>query len=254
VALDFDFELDLHSATGPSWHEVVAEIVTSCRRRAPRGGLLDIPGAVGVLSGAAPVVWAFGDAEADEVVGAVAASDVDEIYVQERQAALADRLDRNGWSADGRMTQVARTIATTHDDDVDERVRDLRSADLPVVRRALVAWAGCDERVIAASYPDTFFTDAAPVSLMGVSTDDGEIVGIVGVRRQVLSSMLFALAVHPEHRHSRLARLLVESAVRQAHLQGSRFVHAQATGAGAGVLRACGFTPVGTWRRLVRAA
>src|SRR4051812_17169146 len=75
------------------WNDVVDEITSSCIRRAESGQLLAGPGVVGVLAGAAPVVWVHGPANATYVSDALVRSpQVDEVYVAAGQQAVADVL------------------------------------------------------------------------------------------------------------------------------------------------------------------
>jgi GNAT superfamily N-acetyltransferase len=218
--------------------------------------LLDLPRAVGVLDGPAPVRWAFLGAPIDAVLAAVAeAPSLEELYVDARDAELIRRLTMRGWSTDARMEQMVRS---TH---VDQRVpqapggvaaRLLGPADMPRVREALVAWTGAEPDIIAAGYPDDFFTVAAPVSLFAAYDRANEIVGVIGVRRQSQSSMVFALAVDPAYRQEHLGRYLVDRAVRNASADGTRFLHAQANPMSARLLTSTGFVPVGAWCRMVR--
>ena len=79
---------------------VVDEIRSSCRRRARADDLLDVPGAVGVLGGAAPVVWVFDDRPAD-LIGPLlqTRSDFRETYVAESCYRTRALLGSQGWQA-----------------------------------------------------------------------------------------------------------------------------------------------------------
>lgn len=239
-------------ADAPTWDDVVAEIITSCRQRAPRGALLDVPGAVGVLAGPAPVVWAYAESAAAVVVAATDESVVEEIYVGD--ARLAGELSTHGWVLDSRVSQVVMpAIPVSAAGGTAIEIAELGREDLADVRAGLVDWGRCAPAIIEAAYPDEFFTVAAPVTLLGARHDHA-LCGIVGVRRQTRASMLFALAVAPSHRQAHIGRRLVTQAVEHARGDGAQFVHAQTNDVSAAVLARCGFAAVGSWRRLVRAA
>jgi N-acetylglutamate synthase-like GNAT family acetyltransferase len=106
--------------------------------------------------------------------------------------------------------------------------------------------------MLAHSYGDDFFTVAAPVWMYGARDGAGRLVGVIAVRRQGRSAMVFALTVDPEWRSTGLSTALIAGSVRQAMSVGAEFVHAQASDRSLRRLTDNGFTAAGTWLRLVR--
>ena len=241
--------------TQHGWADVVDEISRSCERRATAGQLLDGPGVVGVLSGAAPVVWVHGETDASRLTEALGNSpEVDEVYVAAEQEAIVTTLGAAGWDYAESVTQMVHRGA-----DVPlvvsglPTVSALQPGDMADVRDLMRRFAGVDESILEHSYGDDFFVVAAPVWLFGARDGAGQLVGQIALRRQGRSAMGFGLTVDPAWRSTGLSTVLVAAAVRQAMAVGAEFVHAQARETSARRLADCGFAPVGTWLRLVRA-
>jgi GNAT superfamily N-acetyltransferase len=241
-------------AAQDGWAEVVDEITRSCKRRAADGQLLEGPGVVGVLAGAAPVVWVHGPTDATRLTEALARSaEVDEVYVAAAQEPIATTLGAAGWTCTETVTQMIHRGA-----DVPQivsglpAVHALQPGDLADVRDLMRRHAGVDESMLEHSYGDDFFVVAAPVWLFGARDGAGRLVGQIALRRQGRSAMGFGLTVDPAWRSTGLSTVLVGSAVRQAMAVGAEFVHAQARPTSARRLTDCGFAGVGAWLRLVR--
>jgi len=237
----------------PGWAEIVDEIIRSCESRSRAGQLFEAPGVVGVLSGAAPVVWVHGETDATLLTETLAQSGVDEVYVAAGQEGLVTTLAAAGWEYTEAVTQMIHRGT-----DVPQVVSGLPSVhalqpgDMVDVRDLMRRHAGIEESLLEHSYGDDFFVVAAPVWLFGARDGAGRLVGQLGLRRQGRSAMGFGLTVDPTWRSTGLSTVLVGSAVRQAMAAGAEFVHAQARPASVRVLTDCGFTAVGTWLRLVR--
>ena len=236
------------------WADIVGEIIRSCEARSSGGQLFEAPGVVGVLAGAAPVVWVHGETDASVLTETlVSSSGVDEVYVAAGQEALVTTLAAAGWEYAEAVTQMIH-----HGADVPQvvsglpAVHALQPGDMVDVRDLMRRHAGIEEQMLQHSYGDEFFVVAAPVWLFGARDGAGRLVGQIGLRRQGRSAMGFGLTVDPVWRSTGLSTVLVASAVRQAMAAGAEFVHAQARPASVRVLTDCGFSAVGTWLRLVR--
>jgi N-acetylglutamate synthase-like GNAT family acetyltransferase len=236
------------------WGDVVAEITSSCVCRAGEGQLLLAPGAVGVLAGAAPVVWVHGSPDATGLSTTLAASpEVDEVYVSAAQDGVAMALQANGWRRSDTVTQMVHAGMS-----VPElvsglpAVHALQPGDLADVRDLMRRCSDVEESLLAHSYGDDFFSVAAPVWMFGARDGAGRLVGVMAVRRQGRSAMGFGLNVDVAWRSTGLSTALLATSVRQAMAVGADFVHAQANERSIRRLADCGFTAVGTWLRLVR--
>jgi predicted N-acetyltransferase YhbS len=246
-----EVSITTHRATYP---DVVAELTASCVRRATGEQLLLVPGAVGVLSGAAPVVWVHGPADMTAVSAALANSaDVGEVYVCVTQAAGTIALQSAGWQRDEVVAQMVHTGSPTSEAVAGlPSVHELQPGDLADVRDLQRRSSDIEESVLEHSYGDDFFTVAAPVWMFGARDDAGRLVGTIAIRRQDRSAMAFGLSVDANWQGTGLSTALVATAVRQASAVGAEFVHAQGNEHGALRLANCGFSIVGAWQRLVR--
>ena len=242
-------------ATAYGWNDVVSEITNSCVRRAAAGQLLQAPGVVGVLSGAASVAWVHGSVDVTALVEKVNASpELDEVYVSAGQDDAVAALRLAGWTgteAVAQMVHSGRVVLQAVSGL--PAVYALEPGDMADVRELMRRYAGIDESMLAHSYGDDFFTVAAPVWMYGARDGAGRLVGVVAVRRQGRSAMGFALTVDPAWRSTGLSTALVASIVGRAMSVGAEFVHAQAGARSLRRLTDCGFNQVGTWIRLVRA-
>jgi GNAT superfamily N-acetyltransferase len=212
------------------------------------------PGVVGVLSGAAPVVWVHGAPDVNALSATLATSpDVDEVYVCAERDGVATALVATGWRHAGVVTQMIHTGV-----EVPEiigglpAVYALQPGDLADVRDLMRRCSDVDESLLAHSYGDDFFTVAAPVWMFGARDGAGRLVGLVAVRRQGRSAMGFALNVDHSWRSTGLSTALLATAVRQAMTVGAHFVHAQANDQSRQRMTDSGFSAVGSWMRLVR--
>jgi GNAT superfamily N-acetyltransferase len=239
------------------WDDVVAEMVRSCSARAEAHARWQRPGAIAVLTGPAPVAWVHGAVDVDELVATLdGAADVCEAYVDRGRPGTIAALVAAGWSTAEVMAQMVATRPAPM------AVRARVSADLPAVEplgaddldrlRALLLAQGCEPEVLAASYPDDFFTVAAPVQVFGARDAAGQLVGSVAVRRQSRGALGFALNVAAGWQGRGLGRALVVAGLDAGFATGAEFVHAQAGQASAGLLTSCGFTGAGAWQRLIR--
>ena len=236
------------------WDDVVAEIASSCVRRAGSDQLLLAPGVVGVLAGAAPVVWVHGSPDVTALSAALERSpEVDEVYVSGAHDVVAASLQLTGWRRTDVVTQMV------HDGAVVPEivsglpaVHALQPGDLADVRDLLRRCSDVEESVLEHSYSDDFFNVAAPVWMFGARDGAGRLVGVIAVRRQGRSAMGFALNVDTDWRSTGLSTALVAVAVRQAVSVGAEFVHVQGNALSTRRLTDCGFTTVGSWVRLVR--
>ena len=236
------------------WDDVVAELTSSCVRRASKRQLLLAPGVVGVLAGAAPVVWVHGSPDTVALSATLEHSpEVDEVYVSGEQGDVVTALHAAGWRVTESVTQMV------HDgDEVPQMVSGLpavcalQPGDLADVRDLMRRSSDVEESLLAHSYSDDFFSVAAPVWMFGARDGAGRLVGVIGVRRQGRSAMGFALNVDVAWRATGLSNSLIASAVRQAMTVGAQFVHVQANKRSGRRLADCGFNAVGSWKRLVR--
>ena len=236
------------------WDDVVAEITSSCVRRAGDGQLLLASGVAGVLAGAAPVVWVHASPDVRALCAQLAtAPEVHEVYVSARQGNAAKAMQANGWQETGVVAQMVHRGAQ-----VPELVSGLpavyalQPGDLADVRDLMRRCSDIDESLLARSYGDDFFSVAAPVWMFGARDGAGRLVGMMAVRRQGRSAMAFGLNVDVDWRSTGLSTALLATAVRQAMTVGAHFVHAQANELSRRSMSACGFTAVGSWVRLVR--
>jgi N-acetylglutamate synthase-like GNAT family acetyltransferase len=247
-------ELPALADRAAGWSDVVAELTRSSAARAAAGALWQRPGAVGVLSGAAPVVWVHGATDIEELLDTLAdAPRVYETYVATDRPGIIAALQTTGWTAAELMVQLV-----CDDLPVVEVAPDLPAftllgpTDLPDMRELLRAHGGADDDVLENAYGDDFFIAAAPVWVLGARAGDGRLVAMVAVRRQARAAMGFALVVADDWRSRGLARAAVAAGLAQAFAVGAEFVHVQAGSDSRELLVACGFTDVGSWQRMVR--
>lgn len=241
---------------GVGLHDVVRELSWSSRRRSDPAAVVDEPGLVGVISGAAPVLFVAPWADRDRALDIVsAAPSLHEVQVAGERHDVASRLRADGWISTGHEDQVVldrqpppAPLASPY------RIRPLVAAHMPRVRELIMSAFDVPRSLVDASYPDDFHVHAAPVSLIGAVDGRGDLVGCIGWRRQRRSAMVFALAVAPEHRQHGLATALVTAATRDALASGASFVHALAGGASQDLARRVGARRVGTWEQLLRPA
>src|SRR3954453_13294176 len=84
-----------------TWSDVIDEITTSCTSRVHASALWRRAGVVGVLNGAAPVVWVHGAADTNALSDVLASSSVvNEAYVSLEQAHVVAALQLCGWTTD----------------------------------------------------------------------------------------------------------------------------------------------------------
>ena len=237
------------------WADVVDELVRSCTARAPEGGLWERPGAAAVTAGAGQIAWVHGAVNATELLEVVDnASGLHEVFVADNQRAVIEALATNGWASAERLGQFVRDAVTpTGSPSLPAGVTlsELGPTDVPALRE-LLRTQGVDPRLLVSHYPDGFFAVAAPVRVIGAKTPSGHLVATAAVRRQSAGAMGFALNVHRDWRRLGLARAVLTESLRAAAEMGAGFVHAQASGAGAGCVAACGFTSAGTWQVMRR--
>jgi GNAT superfamily N-acetyltransferase len=242
--------------TTAGWADVADELTRSCAARADEGALLSVPGAVGVLRGAAPIVWVHGDTDPGRLAAVLATSpEVVEVSVRADDVATTRLLEAIGWRTAELSTQLVHAglvSATPAPAPEGFTVAELGVADLPEVRTLLATAGGASPEMLAGCYSDEFFVKAAPAWLFGARDENGRLVGCIGVRRQQRSAMLFGLAVHDDHRGAGLGRALVAEAVRTGRTNGAEFCHASADAAALPLALSCGFYRVGGWRRLER--
>ena len=241
-------------STPCGWDDVVAELTSSCVRRAHKRQLLLAPGVVGVLAGAAPVVWVHGSPDTAGLAATLERSpEVDEVYVSGEHGDVVTALHAAGWRVTEAVTQMVHDGA-----EVPQivsglpAVHALQPGDLADVRDLMRRSGDVEESLLAHSYGDDFFSVAAPVWMFGARDGAGRLVGVIAVRRQGRSAMGFALNVDVAWRATGLSNALIAVAVRQAMTVGAQFVHVQANKRSARRLEDCGFNAVGTWKRLVR--
>lgn len=231
------------SSGAPGWSDVVGEIVASCRRRATPGGLWQGEGAIAVTQGAGPIAWVYDAQDPAAFLSVLDSSpSIDAVYVSSEQIRIAQELAASGWSPGETVDHLLFEGRSAGDGD--PRVVTVGSSDLPALRE-LLRRNGAPERLLASHYPDDFFEVCAPVRVLGIRADDGQLIGSVAVRSQLRSALGFALNVAPGARGRGLGRALVCAAADHAAGLGAAFIHAQS--AGAAFLRSCGWTPVGSW-------
>jgi GNAT superfamily N-acetyltransferase len=242
--------------TTAGWADVADELTRSCTARADEGALLSVPGAVGVLRGTAPIVWVHGETDPGRLAAILATSpEVVEVSVRAEDVATTRLLEATGWRTADLSTQLVHSgLVSTTPGQAPEgyAIVELDVADLPELRTLLATAGDASPELLASCYADDFFVKAAPVWLFGARDESGRLVGCIAVRRQQRSAMLFALAVHEDHRSAGLGRALVAEAVRTGRTNGAEFCHASADAAALPLALSCGFYRVGGWRRLER--
>jgi GNAT superfamily N-acetyltransferase len=234
------------------WDDVATELARSCEARALPGTYHEAPGVVGVLSGAAPLVWVHGRTDAASLAATLAAApDVVEVHVRHDLDDVAAALGTIGWRTASVVTQLVHDGAVAGEPVPDGyTVEALTVADLPEFRALLRTASDATEAMLDVCFGDDFFVKAAPAWLFGARDASGALAGVIGVRRQQRAAMLFALAVAPEHRGSGIGRTLAAAAVAQANEAGAEFSHAVAEPEALLLALSCGFRRVGTWLRL----
>jgi ribosomal protein S18 acetylase RimI-like enzyme len=235
-----------------AWAGVLGELRRSCRARADASELLDISGAVGVLSGASPVVWLHAPEALAEVARVLAESlDVSDVYAGE--GLPLGELEACGWIPDLAVRQVVLDLPTTRGRDRYEDVCELGADDVPAFVAGLQRSHGLSDRVVAHAYPADFLERAAPVRLFGVR--DGErLLGAVATRRPFVGALLFGLWVAPAERGRGIARALVTAAAQAERAAGARFLHAQVAGPSLDLTLSLGWQDCGGWQHLSRVA
>jgi N-acetylglutamate synthase-like GNAT family acetyltransferase len=181
------------------------------------------------------------------------AQQVYETYVASDRPGVIAALQSTGWTpADVMVQLVTDTQPVVEMSAGLPEFSLLGPADVPDMRELLRTDGDAEEALLESSYPDDFFTVAAPVWVLGARDADGRLVAMVAVRRQARSAMGFALVVAAGWRARGLARAAVAAGLAQAFAVGAEFVHVQAGSDSRELLVACGFTDVGSWQRMVR--
>jgi GNAT superfamily N-acetyltransferase len=236
--------------------KVVAVLRNSSVRRAPSGAAVDEPGITGVLSGAAPILWAYEGVDAGRLAGLVeTAPDVEEVYVDQRCAAAADVLLGSGeWELRDVLDQQVFRPAETAMPVAGEpcTIEAAGPADMWVVRRALATAYQLPIRTIEAAYPDDFFQVAAPVRLFLARSESREVIGTIAHRQQGDAAMMFALSVRSDLRRRNIASALLATAMRSAAEDGATLLHGMTCDATRRLAARNGFERVGTWLYLLR--
>ncbi|MDQ1711767.1 MAG: hypothetical protein QOE45_1217 [Frankiaceae bacterium] len=249
-------ELPVPTRSAPAgWADVADELTRSCAARADAATLLLRPGVVGVLAGAAPIVWVHGPVDTDALVRTLAASpEVVEVSVRADDLVTTRALEAAGWWTESVMAQLVHPGRDTEPHRAPEgyAVEALTVADLPELRAVLLASGNASAALVESCYGDDFFVRAAPAWLFGARDANGRLVATVGVRRQQRSAMLFGLVVEPAHRSAGLGRALVDAAIGAGRAAGAEFAHASAEQDALPLALSCGFHRVGAWRRLSR--
>lgn len=239
-----------------SMANIIARLRASSVRRAPDGAAVDEPGITGVLSGTAPILWAYDGVEGSRLASLVAtAPDLEEVYVDQRCAAAADALLASGeWELrdvfDQQVFRPAEQVVPTPDDGY--AIDAAGPADMQVVRRALATAYQLPIHTIEAAYPDDFLVMAAPVRLFVARSESGEVIGTIGHRRQDDAAMIFALSVRTDQRRRNVASALLATAMRSAVDDGATLLHGLSCDATRRLAARHGFQRVGSWRYLLR--
>lgn len=234
---------------------VIAVLRESCVRRAA-GLAIDEPGITGVVSGTAPILWAYDGVNADRLSNLVGtAPDVDEVYVDQRCTAAAEALLGSGeWELRDVMDQQVllpgeRGLPTVN---TEYAIDAAGPADMHLVRRALATAYQLPIRTIEAGYPDDFFVKAAPVRLYVARSESGEVIGTIAHRQQGDAAMIFGLSVRSDHRRRQVASALLATAVRSAADDGAAMLHGLTCDATRRLAERHGFTRAGGWLYLLR--
>jgi ribosomal protein S18 acetylase RimI-like enzyme len=236
--------------------KVVEVLRNSSVRRASAGAAVDEPGITGVLSGTAPILWAYEGVDVGRLTGLVdTAPDVEEVYVDQRCASAADALLASGeWELrdvmDQQVFRPAESAIPVASDTC--TIEAAGPADMWVVRRALATAYQLPIRTIEAAYPDDFFEMAAPVRLFLARSESGEVIGTIGHRQQDDAAMMFALSVRSDHRRRHLASALLATAMRSAADDGATMLHGMSCDATRRLAARHGFERVGSWLYLLR--
>lgn len=243
-----------HISRRIGWTEIAEELTAASAARAPLGGLWRREGGVAVVAGAAQMAWMHGRTDIAAALAMLdSASGVHEVYVTAEHLALIEAMVAAGWKRGEFMHHVVRDVTDLRGvvDLTGVAASDLGPADVPRLRE-LLRCSGVPERMLASHYPDEFFAIAAPVRVVGITADDGTLLGSCAVRRQFRGALGFALYVRPGSQGHGFARALVDAACRAAAEMGAEFVHAQASAAATECLERCGFGQVGAWQALHR--
>lgn len=208
-----------------------------------------MPGAVGVLRGASPVVWLHDDTALGSVVAALGtAHEVGDVY--SRSQVRVGVLEASGW----RRTHVLRQVVLSLPREQEapwHGVEELVATDVPAYIAGLQRAHDLTDAVIAACYPPDFLERARPVRLFGVRSGR-RLLGAVATRRPFAGAQLFGLWVEPAERRRGIARALVSAAAAAEQRAGAAFLHAQVGDASQALMLALGWQDCGRWQHLER--
>ena len=237
---------------------VISALRESSLRRAAPGTAVDEPGITGVLSGPAPLLWAYDGVRGERLASIVnTAPEVEEVYVDQRAIAAADALVATGeWELrdimDQQVFRPAQQPAPTVTSDY--AIAPAGPAEMHLVRRAIATAYQLPIHTVEASYPDDFFLVAAPARLFVARTQAGEVIGTIGHRQQGDAAMMFGLSVRTDHRRRHVASALLATAMRSAAEDGAQLVHGLSCDTTRRLAEEHGFRRAGGWLYLLRRA
>jgi ribosomal protein S18 acetylase RimI-like enzyme len=238
----------------PNFAHVISTLRAACNRRTTPANRLDRPGMFGVLSGAAPIVWAHGAVGGRRLRAVLAASpDVREIYVTASRMDVVAGVLEDDWHVHAHAGhyffagQPERSVGVP----ASYSISEAGPSDVPDIRAMMVRSFGVPAEVIADGYPDDFFIKAAPSRLFIARDAAGNVVGSVGARSQGSPVMLFGQTVDPRHRRRGVARALAQTAM-LATAEDAAFLHAVTNDITGALASSLGAREVGRWLHLLR--
>jgi hypothetical protein len=238
----------------PNFADVISTLRAACNRRTTPANRLDQPGMFGVLSGAAPIVWAHGAVDGRRLRAVLAASpDVREIYVTASRMDVVADVVEDDWHVHAHAGhclfagQPERSVALP----ASYAISEAGPSDMPDIRAMMIRSFGVPAEVIADGYPDDFFIKAAPTRLFVARDSAGNVVGSVGAKSQGSPVMLFGQTVDPLHRRRGVARALAQTAM-LATAEDATFLHAVTNDITGAMASSLGAREVGRWLHLLR--
>jgi len=217
------------------------------------------PGASGVLNRVAPsTVWVHSKVEVAALAAEVVGCDPSpEVMLPEHAGDLLSELTRRGWQSDEVVDRLRRDLTMPVDRSVTPAgfpwvtIRSARRWDLKGLRQLYIQAFETED---SADYvPDTLLeVPGLTLFVAEDSSDRQRFIGTCGVRLRHEGTLIFGLAVVPEHRRCGIATALVSRCLAWAADMGAPYALADVDDPAPLMWKRLGFVSTSRWRRCVR--